>query len=606
MGNEDPVFTKKGDSQEERVEVLYRKSTPITDPKARYPGLNPSSTIIRKGTVKSKGRLTVPCDIAWERDVPVTLRDGAVIYTDVFRPTDDKEKYPALIAWSPYGKLCGSVNIDTLPFRAGIPLGATSGYETFEGPDPAYWCNHGYAILTPDIRGVMMSEGHFAWWGTQGAKDGYDFIEWVAGQRWCNCRTALTGNSQLAIMQWFIAALNPPHLAAIAPWEGLNDLYRNDIFCGGIKDYGFNDYIISETYGNNRIEDIPAMADKYPLFNSYWDDKLAKAENIEVPAAYVVASWTNPIHTRGTLQSWCELNIKDKWLRIHNTMEWPDYYTPKYYEDLRRFFDHYLKGVDNGWENTPKVRLSILDPGGMDTVDHIEEDFPLPQTRFTKLYLDAENSSLTLSPPKNESKARYRADDEKGKAVFKMRFKRDTEMVGFSKLRLWVEAEGNDDMDLFVWLQKLDRRGGLLSHIPILLPKPVQLFIRTAFRHGLLKNKIPRSMTYTGPYGKQRLSLRKLDEDKSTPAEPYYPFGEVQPLKPGQIVPVDIALWPTGMRYHAGEQLRVLVAGYNMRGPFLTSLPNAELINKGYHIIHTGGKYDSHLLIPVSPNPDIP
>lgn len=597
-----PMSSMKASSdQKKQIDVLYRKSTPITDPKAHYPGFNSSSAIIKKGSVKDKGRLAVPCDIIWERDVPVSLRDGVIIYTDIFRPTDDNEKYPALIAWSPYGKLCGSVNIDTLPFRSGIPLGATSGYETFEGPDPAYWCNHGYAILTPDIRGVMMSGGDCAWWGTQGAEDGYDFIEWAAGQRWCNGKTALTGNSWLAIMQWFIAMLNPPHLAAIAPWEGQNDLYRNHIFWGGIKDYGFSEYIISELYGNNHIEDIPAMADKYPLFNSYWDDKLAKVENIKVPAAYVVASWTNHLHTRGTLQSWHELNIKDRWLRVHNTMEWPDYYTPKYYEDLRRFFDFYLKDINNGWDKTPKVRLSILDPGGVDEVDRIEEEFPLPQTQFTKLYLDAENSILTLSALKEESKVRYRADDERGKAVFTIRFDRNTEMVGYLKLRLWVEAEGNDDMDLFAWVQKLDRRGGLLTHIPVPLPRPVLWFIRTAFKHGILKNKIPSAMNYPGPYGKQRVSLRKRDEEKSTPSEPYYPFNEVQPLKPGQTVPVDIALWPTGMRYHAGEQLRVLVAGYDVRGPSLPHLTKARLINKGYHIIHTGGKWDSHLLVPIIP-----
>lgn len=597
-----PMSSRNGsDDQKKHIEVLYRKCTPVTDPKAQYPGFNPGSEIIKKGTIKDKGRLTVPCNIIWEKDVAVRMRDGITIYTDIFRPKDAKEKCPALIAWSTYGKLCGSVGIDTLPFRSGIPLDATSGYETFEGPDPAYWCSHGYAILTPDIRGVMMSEGDCAFWGTQSAEDGYDFVEWVAGQPWCNGKTALTGNSWLAIMQWFIAAINPPHLTAIAPWEGLNDLYRNDVFCGGIKDYGFNNTIISEIYGNNHIEDIPAMADKYPLFNDYWDDKFAKAENIKVPAAYVVASWTHHIHTRGTLQSWHKLNIKDKWLRVHNTMEWPDYYTPKYYEDLKRFFDRYLKDINNGWEKTPKVRLSILDPGGVDTVDRVEEDFPLPQTQFTKLYLDAENNSLTPDAPKNESKARYRADDERGKAVFTIRFDRDTEIVGYLKLQMWVEAEGNDDMDIFVWLQKLDRRGRLLCHIPIPLPKPVQLFIKTAFKYGLLKSKIPSMINYTGTYGKQRVSLRKLDEEKSTSSEPYYPFNDVQPLKQGQIVPVDIALWPAGMRYHADEQLRVIVAGYNVRGPSFPTLPKSKLINKGYHIIHTGGKYDSHLLVPVIP-----
>lgn len=593
--------------RKEKIEVLYRKAPPINDPRAKYPGFNPGKTILRKGTVKEKGRLPLPCDIIWERDVAVTLRDGTVIYTDIFRPTTD-EKYPAIIAWSPYGKMNSGVTTIAreVPFNAGIPFGATSGFESFEAPDPAYWCNHGYVILTPDVRGVMMSNGNYEWWGQQGAEDGYDFIEWAAAQSWCNGKTALAGNSQLTIMQWVIAALNPPHLAAIAPWEGLNDMYRNDIYDGGIKDYGFNKAILYGTTGNNYLEDIPAMADKYPLLNAYWESKNAKVEDIKVPA-YVVASYTNMVHARGTLQAWAKLNMNEKWLRIHNTFEWPDFYDPKNVEDLRQFFDRYLKDIDNGWEKTPRVTISVLDPGGTDTVGRIVDDFPLPQTKYQKLFLDAESGSLTPNAVRHHSTVRYRADPGTyGKTSFTMRFKKDVELIGFFKLRLWVEVEGHNDMDIFVWCQKLDKYGRPLCHFGIPFPKPVVSILKARFKYGLLGKESSKSMFYSGPFGKQKASLRKLDDEKSTPYLPIHAFDEFQYLKPGEIVPVEISLWPCGMRYRVGEQFRVIVASYNIKGQHLPYHDKVKLNNKGYHIIHTGGKYDSHLLVPVIPSPDIP
>ena len=73
------------------------------------------------------------------------MRDGVTIYTDIFRPNDDKP-HPAIMAMSPYGKEIGSQWLDDTLNHAGIPMDATSGLQKFEGPDPAYWCNHGYAI----------------------------------------------------------------------------------------------------------------------------------------------------------------------------------------------------------------------------------------------------------------------------------------------------------------------------------------------------------------------------------------------------------------------------------------------------------------------------
>ena len=368
----------------DEMEVLFRKVRPVDDPIGRYPGFRPGATTLPAGTVVEAGALPLPCDILCERDVAIPLRDGVTIYADVFRPVGGTD-LPAILAWSPYGKRGGFEDLDHMPFRAGVPKAAVSGLQKFEGPDPAYWCARGYAVLNVDSRGAFMSGGDVHFWGSQDGRDGYDVVEWTAAQEWSNGKVGLAGNSWLAIAQWFIAAERPPHLAAIAPWEGLVDIYRYDVCRGGIPDTGFMERTIDGTCGNGRVEDPPAMLKRYPLMNEYWRDKAARVEEIEA-SAYVVASWTNPVHSHGTLPGFEGLSSEKKWLRVHNTMEWPDFY--EHQDDLRLFFDCYLKGMENDWEGTPRVRLSVLDPGGTDVVDRPEEEFPPARTQFLPLYLE--------------------------------------------------------------------------------------------------------------------------------------------------------------------------------------------------------------------------
>ncbi|MEM2868308.1 MAG: CocE/NonD family hydrolase, partial [Candidatus Bathyarchaeia archaeon] len=308
----------------------------------------------------------------------------------------------------------------------------------------------------------------------------------------------------------------------------------------------------------------------------YWEDKSAKLERITVPA-YVVASWTNPIHSWGTLEGFRRISSKEKWLRVHNTNEWYDYYTPENVEDLRRFFDYYLKGIENDWPKTPKVRLCILDPGGTDIINRPENEWPLARTQYRKLFLDAATGTLSPNPIPKESFIKYRADDGKSKAEFTMTFNEDTEVTGYLKLHLWVEAEGAMDMDLFVLVQKLDAKGD-----PLIQPTGI--------------------FPYLGPTGWLRVSHRELDPDRSTPWMPYHTHRTEQLLKPGEIVSCDILIWPVGMLWHKGQKLRLTIAGFNPVPSIRPEIPGPKTRNQGYHIIHTGGKFDSYLQIPVIPS----
>lgn len=600
------------DAQGREMKVPLRKALPVDAPRVRYPGFKTETLILKAGSVRREGAMPLPCDILLERDVPIRLRDGVTIYADVFRPVGD-EACPALLAWSPYGKEIGGQMLDDVPMRSGVPLSATSGLEKFEGPDPAYWVAHGYAIVNPDKRGAYMSEGNLLYWGHEDALDGCDVIEWIASQKWSNGKVGMTGNSWLTVSQWFIAAERPEHLAAIAPWEGFCDHYRESGTRGGIPAPEFPE-MIAETFASahGMLEDQPRMIVERPFMCDYWEDKAARVENIEIPA-YVVASYTNSVHTHGSFAGFRRMASKEKWLRVHNTNEWFDYYTLENVEDLRRFFDHYLKGIDNGWEQTPRVRLSVLNPGGTDIVGRAEEDFPLARTRYRKLYLSAADSSLLATLPEQQAVSEYQSDSARHEVTYRYRMEQPTEITGYMKLHLWVSAPDHDDMDLAVRVEKLSRDGQPLPD---------------------------RTGNLIAATGLMRVSMRQLDETRSTEAEPYYTFTTEQKLKPGEIVPVEIEIWPMGLYFDEGEILQLTVGAYrpaNAAIPFgsasisvprdgFTYMPGqpvemmtvggnatqcadpAEVVvspathNAGRHRIYTGGEYDSYLYVPVIPD----
>jgi putative CocE/NonD family hydrolase len=222
--------------------IKFRPVKSLDDPDARYHGFEPCSKLLPTGSQPVKGSLRLPCDIMRDRDVALTLRDRSRIFADVFRPAIS-ERVPAIVNWAPYGK--GDTgywtldNSTTLPNRFGIKRSALSGLQSWEGCDPAYWCARGYAVVQVDARGAFDSEGDI-WFLSKGeGEDGADAIEAIAALPWCTGRVGMAGNSWLAMSQWRIAAERPPHLAAIAPWEGLTDPYRDNTMRGGVPRLNF-------------------------------------------------------------------------------------------------------------------------------------------------------------------------------------------------------------------------------------------------------------------------------------------------------------------------------------------------------------------------------
>jgi predicted acyl esterase len=529
-----------------------------------------------EGEVFPRSEMPLPCDIVQDRDIPVTLRDGVVIYTDVLRAADSLDaELPAIVSWSPYGKTVPLVVLINVP---GVPLDWFSRLGKFEGADAAFWACNGYAVVNPDARGVWGSEGRGYAFGRVEAGDGHDLIEWVATQDWSNGKVGLHGTSWLAISQWFIAATQPPHLTAIAPWSGLTDIYRDNVCIGGIPDTDFMSGF--HMPGMGLQEDVLSTFNADPYMTPYWKDKSAELEKITIPA-YVGTDNTTVLHRFGAYEGFRRISSEEKWFRVNNTQEWHDQYNRENEEDLLLFFDHYLKGIDNGWEDTPRVRMAVLDPGGEDQLNVPFDSWPLDGTEYTKVYLDAATDTLSPQPVEEASQVSY--DAHTGEVQFTITFDEETQVIGYLKLRLWVEADGSDDMDLFVLVEKLDADGNLLDP----------------------RNEISKTYDEAPPGlpGRLRVSLRELDPNLSTDFMPVGKFEENDNLSPGQIVPVDIRIYPTAMVWHAGQQLRLSVAGHNIdRFDELNDVPTIYPVNEGNHVIHAGSEYESYLQLPIIPS----
>ncbi|ETS77006.1 hypothetical protein PFICI_10880 [Pestalotiopsis fici W106-1] len=574
------------------------KFAPLVDPNSHphylYSPFNPSTQVLKAGHAKDPGRRPFDVDTVFEKDVAVEMRDKVKLYTDVFRATssdDSNGKVPALIQWSPYGKSGGAQTYDVMgPFRCGVPLDKTSGYEKFEALDPAEWCTRGYAIINIDARGAGDSEGDIVFWGEQEAMDMYDTVEWASKQPWCNGSVAFAGNSWLAIAQINLASrFSHPALKALAPMEAMTDPYRDQMGRGGIPRAPFMRMISAGLAGKGGIEDAASYLEKNPLFDDYWATKVIHVENIDVPL-YLTASFSTGIHSRGSFETFQRAKTPLKWLRVHPYQEWSDLYRPEINDELQSFFDKYCKGVDNDWETTPKFRLSLLGFGespAKTIVERPEKSWPVPGTELRTYFLDADSHSLSSSRPEKESVTSHDAHHLTDSSNFSVHFDTYTELAGYPTAKLWMSCDEHDDMDVHVQIQKIAKDGSTLKSLNYECPVP--------------EPQVPDTNVakFLGPDGMLRASHRvsKVVVDGTV----QYTHEKAEKITPGQIVELEIPLWPIGMVFEAGEGILLRVAGHDLRLPEVellrTNVPVDE--NKGRHKIHTGGKWESSLVVPV-------
>jgi predicted acyl esterase len=537
----------------------------------------------RMRVARSPVRITpLPDDVVVERDVPIRVRDGAILYANVYRPAEGAPT-PVILSCSPYGKDdCRGRRAGYDQFRIGIVLFGlefgdieVSEGTSFEAPDPAFWVPEGYTVVHYDTRGAHHSEGELDLFSRKDREDFYDAIEWAGTQPWSNGRVGLCGVSYLAISQWFVAAAQPPHLKAIIPWEGLSDVYRDCAHHGGIPETGFPAYYIytlfrvrNRAYGMAR--NFFALATSDALMDDFWAERVAALEDIEVPAL-VCASWSDQgLHTRGAFEAFERMASPEKFLFAHGRKKWETFYSPEALAAQWQFFERYLKGRSDEVAPPPRTRLEVRVRDETYRLRHAD-DFPVPGTNYRTFYLDAGQSRLTEQAPSRMTTVGYRA--RSGRAAFSYRFAEDTEIVGHMALRLWVSCTRGGDMDLFAGVRKIDPDGN-----PVDFP-------------GLAGNQ--RDMVAKGWL---RVSHRQLDPVRTEPHRPFHTHRRRDRLRPGELACVDIEILPSATLFERGSRLSLVIQGRDL---VFHPVDNHKLTrNRGRHLVHTGGEYDSYLLVP--------
>jgi predicted acyl esterase len=275
---------------------------------------------------------------------------------------------------------------------------------------------------------------------------------------------------------------------------------------------------------------------------------------------------------------------------------------PSEMEELTSFFDKFLKEEDNGFEkHTPKVRTTVLRFGKNDPYYNIaEEDYPLPRTDYRKLYLNQSDSSLSEKAISGEvGIASHDSTSPKNFSSFDFKFDKTTRLVGLPKAVLYMSCDDADDMVVYVTLRKLDKDGKPLLALNIPWSNcPVEDL-------DTIPSKDKSNLNLAvGFMGVLRASHREIDDSKSMhPQYPFHPHQKVQPVKPGDIVKLEIGIWAMGVEFEAGESLRVQVSGgYPLlkEESFEEKKFTVEGVtdNTGMHKVHCGGEYESHVILP--------
>ena len=521
----------------------------------------------------------------FERDVAVTMRDGVRLFANVHQP-DDGAAHPVVLSVTPYGKDNTPDRVGMFFMRlAGVRFGQLncSRWTGFESPDPVFWTDAGYNVVQADVRGMHKSEGHAGTLTPTDAEDYAELIEWCARQPWSSGTVGLCGVSYLAMSQWKAAALRPPALKAIVPWEGATDLLREFAYQDGVWESGFvplwwkNRMIRGHNKRFALAEDFLRERDARPLDDDWWASKRPDFERIDVPAL-VCANWSDQgLHTRGSLLGFEGLGSRQKWLFTHGRRKWETFYSEEARNTQRRFFDRFLKGEANGWDETPRVRLEVRESLTRWSVRG-EQEWPPARIAYTPLYLDAAAGTLVPQPPTEAHQVRYATGEKPSpdRASFSYRFEAATELTGTMSLKLWVSTSAGADLDLFVKVRKFDAAGHEVFF----------LGYNGFERDGVAK-------------GWLRVSHRAMDPLRSRPGMPWHSHRSADPVRPDEIVPVEIEILASSTLFEAGSALRLDVLGHDAdRYPALRHRPT---VNQGWHSIYTGPTHDSHVLMPVVP-----
>ena len=566
--------------------------------------------------------------ILW--NVPIVMDDRVVLRADVFLPVA-AGKYPTIMTYGPYGKglafqekysTAWEIMVKQFP---DVARNSSNKYQNWEVVDPEKWVPDGYACVRVDSRGAGRSPGYMEILSPREAKDFHDCIEWAAAQPWSNGKVGLSGISYYAMNQWHVAALKPPHLAAICTWEGSADRYRDTLYHGGIyctmpantfamqmktvqhglgergpKSRVTGELVAGpETLTDKELEknrlDVMIDAKEHPLDDQQYKNRSARWDDIDVPLLSCGNWGGQGLHLRGNIEGFVRAASDQKWLEMHGGSHWALYYTDYAIALQKKFFGHFLKNENTGWDKQPPIQLNVRHPGEKFVLRH-EHEWPLARTQWTKFMLNPDDHSLS---DRQDVKVKTLSFDAMGDGITFLTapLTQETEITGPSSAKLFVSSS-TADADLFLVLRVFDPNGKEVTFEGALDP-------HTPVGQGWL-----------------RASHRKLDAKLSTPYRPYHSHDEIQPLTPGVPVELDAEIWPTCIVIPAGYRIGLTLRGKDyewdgppaflsnigkpMRGcgPFLHDDPDTRPADVfgGITTLHFGPDQQAYVLLPIIPS----
>ncbi len=502
-------------------------------------------------------------------DAPIEMDDGVVLRADVFRPIGGG-RHPVILSYGPYGK--------GLAFQEGykgnwarliaaapeVLSGSTNKYQVWELVDPEKWVPDGYAIVRVDSRGAGRSPGFIDIWSPREARDIYGCIEWAGTQPWSTGKVGMNGISYFATNQWQVAALKPPHLAALCIWEGFSDYYRELARHGGIlsdfTDTWYNRQVVrvqhgvgdagprsqvtgeavagpqtlsSDVLAKNRADAGGEILRRRTVDDFYRARMVAFGE-IEVPLLSAGNWGGQGLHPRGNFEGYLRAGSSQKWLEVHGDTHFTHFYSNYGMGLQKRFFGHFLKGENTGWDKQPRVSLNIRRPGEK-FERRGENEWPLARTQWTKYYLEPGGHGLGTEAPAAETVLAYETTGD-GLTFLSAPMTRELEITGPVAAKIWLSSD-TTDADVFLVLRVFDPAGKEVVFIGSNDP-------RTPIGLGWL-----------------RASHRKLDPKESLPYRPYHSHDDEWPLEPGKPVELDIEIWPTSIVVPPGYRIGLTVRG---------------------------------------------
>jgi putative CocE/NonD family hydrolase len=563
-------------------------------------------------------------EIRIERYLAAPMRDGVKLYGDLYRPARDG-KFPVLIVRTPYGVQRDGVHEALIKFA-----------------------QRGYAVYVQDVRGRFESEGKWDPFRNE-ANDGYDTIEWAAKQPWSNGKVGTEGGSYLGHVQWRAATQSPPSLVTMFPQVASTNIYKNWLTQGGAFRLSFNygwgvvrmpnrimlpQYWHTEKYAppelsyehilkhlplsdidhQNAGQSVPHFRDwlKHQSYDQYWKSISDEEhfDKVKVPV-HTSGGWFD-IFLNGTINGFVGVKhnggtekarreskmIIGAWghgaSRKFGDVDFGPTANREFFDRQIRWYDHYLKGEDNGIDREPPIEIFYM---GVNKWQHAQ-DWPLPGTKFTPYYLASGgkangasgNGVLSDGKPSNAGSDKYAYDPNNAVPTLGGNNCCGTPTLAGPKDQRPIESRS----DVLVYTSP-----ALTKPLAIAGPVHMKLFAATDGRDTdwmiKLVDVYPDGFAMNIAEGMLRARFRN-GVDK------------MELLQPNQVYEYDVDMAGTANVFQPGHRIRIDITSSNF--PQFDRNPNtgedlgaSSRVRTAAQTVHHGGAQASHILLPVVPVP---